>query len=104
MDEQEISQADARSLRFLRALVLVLTAVMIAGMVVLVVLFATRFPAAGGAAAGMEPPERLALPEGAEIAALTRSSTQWIAVTGAGDIYFFAPEGGAPIRHIPAQE
>lgn len=70
-------------LRFLRLLVLTLTAVMLAGMVVLVVLFATRFPDPRPPLPVL--PDTLELPPGATVQAVTQGSGWWVVVlTDAG--------------------
>ena len=82
MDEDPpLRPEDARTLRFLRVLVTVLTGTMIVGMAALVVLFATRFPR--GAAAPVLP-DRLALPPGETARAVTMG-TGWVAVVTADD-------------------
>lgn len=101
-DEQPLSEADARNLRFLRGLVLVLTATMIAGMVLLVALFYARLGGDTPAPAALVVPDRFELPAGAEIAAVTQARDFWLVVTTEGDVVFFDPEGGAPVRTIPA--
>lgn len=98
MDEPSLSEADERTLRFLRLLVLVLTATMIVGMVVLVVLFLTRFPKAGPASttnAGFVLPDTLELPEGATVQAVTQGRDWWAVVTGDDRILIFDAETGA---------
>ncbi len=105
MDDAPLSPSDARTLRYLRGLVSLLTAVMVLGMITLVVVFVMRFPDGNAAApGGLVPPHELALPPGATVAAVTRMPDAWVVVTVAGDIYFFAAGGGAPIRHIPPQK
>lgn len=92
MEEPSLSKEDERTLRFLRLLVLVLTATMIVGMVVLVVLFATRFPGSGKTQAdGIDftLPDTLELPAGATVQAVTRGQGWWAIVTGDDRILIF---------------
>lgn len=96
MDEPSLSEADERTLRFLRALVLVLTATMIVGIGVLVVLFATRFPGSGAQTAPNDPfvlPDTLELPAGATVQAITRGQGWWAVVTGDAILIFDAATG-----------
>lgn len=103
MEEPSLSQADERNLRFLRVLVLVLTATMIIGMVVLVVLFATRFPASNESAVqhdGFNLPDTLELPEGATVEAVTQGRGWWAIVTGEDEILIFDGTNGALRQRI----
>lgn len=101
MDEQPISEADARNLRFLRGLVMVLTTVMIVGMVVVVALLVSRLR---GGEATFSVPSTLELPEGVSISAVTQSRDRWIVVSEQGDVFFFTADGGAPVRVISAEQ
>lgn len=65
------------SLRFLRRLVTGLTAVMIAGMVILIALFVTRFPSNDTAL-----PDAITLPDGTTATAFTVGSGWYAVVTG----------------------
>ncbi|NDR55229.1 DUF6476 family protein [Aliiruegeria sabulilitoris] len=103
-DEQPLSEADARNLRFLRVLVLVLTGTMIAGMVLLVALFYARLGGDAPAPEALVVPERFEIPAGSEIAAVTQAKAFWVLVTTQGEVLFFAPTGGAPTRTIPAPD
>ena len=103
-DEQSLSEADARTLRFLRGLVLVLTATMIAGMVLLVVLFYARLGGETPETDALSLPERFELPAEAELAAVTRARDFWVLVTVDGEVLFYDPEGGAPIRTVRPEE
>ncbi len=69
------------NLNFLRILVTVLTATMIGGMVVLIVLFWTRFPS--GSAAPL--PDAITLPEGTEAQTVTYGPGWYLVVTQAGE-------------------
>ncbi|MFD0979647.1 DUF6476 family protein [Tropicimonas aquimaris] len=102
--EPDLSAEDARTLRFLRGLVLVLTATMILGIGTLVVLFATRFP--GGerivpaAAEGLRLPERIALPDGARPLAVTQGDGWWAVVTDADEILIYDAATGAVRQRV----
>ncbi|WP_111537460.1 DUF6476 family protein [Palleronia aestuarii] len=75
-------------LQFLKWLVIALTATLLAGFVVLVFLFATRFPNPQAPL-----PAAITLPDGATARAVTRG-TDWIAVvTDADEILIYAPDG-----------
>ncbi len=105
MEEQELSPEDARTLRFLRILVFVLTATMIAGMALLIVLFWLRFSGREAAPAeALTLPDMLELPAGETAAAVTRAKDFWVVVGQEGVVYFFAPDGGAPIRSLEMSE
>ncbi len=77
-------------LRFLRILVTGLTATMLAGLIILIWLFVTRFP---------EPvpvlalPDAIALPDGTRATAFTRGPDWLAVVTKEGEILIFDPEG-----------
>jgi hypothetical protein len=84
-DDTPLRPEDARTLRFLKLLVTTLTATMIAGMAVLVVLFATRFPATDPAAPPSGTPITVALPDSitlppGESARAVTLGSDWIAV------------------------
>ncbi len=101
-EDRPLSEADARMLRFLRGLVLVLTTTMIAGMALLIVLFAMRF--SGRDEVAPQPlglPDGFVLPDASRPTAVTRTGEQWIVVTEAGDVLFYDAAGGEPVRHIP---
>lgn len=95
-DKAPLSAPDARSLRFLKTLVTVLTATMILGLLTIVILLVIRLQAP-------RPPlfpDTLTLPEGTTPTAITRGDG-WIGVvTGDNRILIFDPEGGPPIREI----
>ncbi|MCU0909721.1 MAG: DUF6476 family protein [Rhodobacteraceae bacterium] len=80
-DDPPLRPEDARTLRFLRGLVTVLTGTMIVGMAVLVVLFATRFPRTPAVPVL---PGTITLPPGETARAVTMG-TGWIAVVTADD-------------------
>jgi len=78
-------------LRFLRRLVTVLTAAMIAGVAALVVLLAMRLTAPPPPAL----PERVRLPEGVTAQAVTFGAGWYAVVTRAGEILVFDADTGA---------
>lgn len=75
-------------LRFLKALVTILTGVMIAGLITIVVLLVTRLPGAA-----ITVPDRLQVPAGAEVLAVTQAPGLWLATTADGRLLLFAPDG-----------
>lgn len=75
-------------LRFLKALVTILTGVMIAGLIAVVVVLVTRLP---GVAVTV--PERLQVPSGAEVLAVTQAPGFWLVTTTDGRLLMFAPDG-----------
>ena len=84
--------ADARALRFLRALVTTLTAVMIVGIVAVVALLVIRMPDAEALTAAPVP-EALRLPDGTSATAFTRGR-DWFAVVTADDrILIYGADG-----------
>jgi len=77
------------SLRFLRILVTVLTAVMIVGFIVLIGFLVTRFPDSGA----LPLPDQITLPDGTMPVAFTQTA-DWFAVVTDGDkILIYTPEG-----------
>ncbi|QFU08670.1 hypothetical protein PARPLA_02677 [Rhodobacteraceae bacterium THAF1] len=72
----------------LKWLVIALTATMLAGMVTLIWLFATRFPQPIA-----ELPNALALPEGETVSAITRGRGFVAVVTDGGEILIFDANG-----------
>ncbi|WP_055082450.1 DUF6476 family protein [Jannaschia donghaensis] len=75
-------------LRFLKTLVTMLTGVMIVGLITVVVLLVTRLP---GAAVTL--PDRLQVPNGTSIVAVTQAPSYWIATTTDDRVLIFAPDG-----------
>ena len=71
---------DAKTLRYLKVLVTVLTATMILGFLTIVALFVMRFSEMGK----VELPDRITLPEGATAQAFTQGN-DWFAVVTDGD-------------------
>ena len=74
-------------LRLLKTLVTVLTGVMILGVIVVVGLLVTRFPAPVTA------PDALQLPDWAVVQAVTQGHGWWIVVTEDARVLFFGSDG-----------
>ncbi|MEZ5886363.1 MAG: DUF6476 family protein [Paracoccaceae bacterium] len=82
-------------LRFLKRLVTVLTATMIAGLLTVIVLLVTRFPGAPAPVAIPALPDRITLPEGTAATAVTYGPG-WIGVmTDQGTFLIFDATSGA---------
>lgn len=84
----DIETPEPANLRFLRVLVTVLTAVMIAGLIAVVALLVTRLPGAA-----VRVPDALALPVGADPLAVTQMPSGWLVTTRDGRVLLFAPDG-----------
>ncbi|MCY1125803.1 DUF6476 family protein [Frigidibacter sp. RF13] len=89
-------------LKFLKRLVTVLTATMIAGLLTIIVIFVTRFPGAtapGTAAPGALPtlPDRITLPAGASAAAVTYGQG-WIGVVTDGNAFLIFDAATGALR------
>ncbi len=80
------------NLRFLRRLVTVLTAVMIAGLVAIVSLIVIRFTAATSAPAPL--PDEITLPSGARATAFTQGGDWYAVVTDEDQILIFDRKSG----------
>lgn len=89
-------ETEARGLRLLRRLVTVLTAVMIAGIVIIVALLWIRLNAPAAPAF----PDTLALPEGASPRAVTRGDGFIAVVTDDGRIFILDPSGQTVIDEV----
>jgi Flp pilus assembly protein protease CpaA len=90
MDTSPDTEGLPPSLRFLKWLVIILTATMIVGVITVVGLLVTRMPSAQ---TGPTVPAELALPAGAEARAVTMGGT-WIAVVTSDDrILIFNTDG-----------
>ncbi len=84
------------NLRFLRILVTVLTATMIGGVVIIIVLLVTRFPTPSRPAL----PDVIALPEGATASAFTRGKGWYAVVTEDQRILIYDAASGDLTRTI----
>lgn len=90
MDDTPADPEQQRLLQFLRRLVTVLTGTMIAGLIILIWLFVTRFPDPDRA---LPLPASIDLPDGVRATAFTRGA-DWIAVVTDGDeILIYDPDG-----------
>ncbi|WGH77599.1 DUF6476 family protein [Jannaschia ovalis] len=85
----DIEPPEPPNLRFLRILVTVLTAVMIAGLIAVVATFVIRLPGAM-----IRAPEALELPPGTEILAVTQTPAYWIVTTRDDRVLIFDTDGG----------
>ncbi|RKF14838.1 hypothetical protein D6850_08165 [Roseovarius spongiae] len=87
-DTPQPQPVDAGLVRYLRLLVTILTATMVIGFIVIVVLFVTRF----SDAFGPEPPdlpETIALPDGAAPLAFTQGGDWFAVVTTEDEVLIF---------------
>lgn len=75
-------------LRFLKALVTVLTAVMILGVITIVAVLVTRLPGAA-----VDAPEALAIPPGTTIVAVTRAPSFFLVTTDDDRLLVFDVDG-----------
>ncbi len=80
---------DAALVKYLRLLVTVLTVTMIAGFIVIVILFVTKF----SAAFGPELPDQVTLPDGTQAQAFTRTADWFAIVTGDDRILIYGLDG-----------
>ncbi|MDP1668264.1 DUF6476 family protein [Phaeovulum sp.] len=78
-------------LRFVKRLVTVLTATMIAGLLAIIVLLVIRLATPAPLLPAL--PANIALPEGAEIAALTFAEGVIVVVTKTGEVLLYGPDG-----------
>jgi len=86
----EVPDNEVRSLRFLRRLVTVLTAVMIVGFIVLIGFLVTRFPNR----AQLSLPDQIVLPDGSTPVAYTQTADWFAVVTGTDEILIYGLDGG----------
>lgn len=77
---------DARTLRYLKALVTILTVTMIGGFLTIVALFVMRFAEMNR----VELPDTITLPDGAVATAFTRGEGWFAVVTGDGEILIYS--------------
>ncbi|GAA3854033.1 DUF6476 family protein [Celeribacter arenosi] len=92
IDRAEIDPKEAANLRLLRRLVTALTVVMIGGLLVLIVLFVTRFPTVS-APVSYDLPDAITLPEGVTPTAFTRGR-DWVAITTPDEILIYDAQSG----------
>jgi hypothetical protein len=86
---------DARTLKFLRLLVTVLTATMILGLLVIIALFVIKFSETRPAL-----PDRIELPAGVKATAFTQSNTWYAVVTDDNRILIYNPATGTLVQEI----
>ncbi len=83
-------------MKYLRILVTVLTVTMIAGFLVIVFLFVTKF----SEAFGPELPDQITLPDGVEATAFTQGDTWYAIVTKDQKILIFSRDSGSLTQEI----
>lgn len=86
---------DAGTLRFLKTLVTGLTVTMIAGLLVLIVLFVTRFPTPQTPL-----PDAITLPDGTRATAFTQGATWYAIVTEGNEILIYGRDSGEIAQRI----
>lgn len=91
MDKAPAPEGLPPSLRFLKALVIVLTLTMIGGVITVVALLVTRMPAAFQATVPL--PDRITLPAGVRAAAVTQAPDWFAVVTTDNRILIFNRDG-----------
>ncbi|UYV38443.1 DUF6476 family protein [Rhodobacteraceae bacterium D3-12] len=90
---------DAKTLRYLRLLVTVLTTTMILGLLVIITLFVIRFSGARESATPVLP-EEIALPAGTTAQAFTQGDRWYAIVTGDDRILIYSRSNGALMQEI----
>jgi len=98
-DTPRETPVDAGTVKYLRILVTVLTATMVLGFIVIVVLFVIRF----SDAFGPELPDVITLPDGAEAVAFTQGADWYAIVTRDDRILIYDRSSGA-LEHSIAIE
>ncbi len=88
---EEPSESEVRSLKFLRGLVTVLTAVMIVGFIILIGFLVTQFP---GTSDGVALPDTITLPDGSTPVAFTQAPGWYAVVTAEDQILIFDRASG----------
>ena len=86
---------DAKTLKFLRLLVTVLTATMILGLLVIIALFVIKFSETRPAL-----PDRITLPAGATAKAFTQGDTWFAVVTDDNRILIYNPSTGTLVQEM----
>ncbi|MDE0520674.1 MAG: DUF6476 family protein [Boseongicola sp.] len=81
---------DTRTLKYLKALVTILTVTMILGFLAIVALFVMRF----GEMSRIELPDEIALPEGVRAEAFTRGDDWFAVVTDSDEILIYSRTTG----------
>ena len=98
-DTPDPNPIDPGLVKYLRLLVTVLTAVMVVGFIVIVVLFVTKF----SDAFGPEMPDEITLPDGTMPTAYTRGDGWYAVVTGDNKILIFNAETGELLQEIAVE-
>ena len=98
-EETPIAEPDARTLRFLKGLVTVLTATMILGLGAIVVMLMIRLQAPA-TPAHPPLPETITLPQGTTATAFTQGAAWYAVVTADERILIYSRETGALIQDI----
>ena len=96
----EAPEGEVRSLRFLRVLVTVLTAVMIVGFIVLIGFLVTRFP---GTETALPLPGKITLPDGSVPVAFTQGSDWYAVVTETDEILIYDRQTGTLSQTVQVQ-
>lgn len=92
---------DAKTLKFLRRLVTLLTATMIIGLLVIIALFVIKFSDLRRAPAGrLALPDDIVLPAGATARAFTRGDSWFAVVTDDDRILIYDPSSGALVQQV----
>ena len=104
-DTTSLSPEQERHLKVLRWLVTALTATMIVGLIVLIVLFVTRFPEPRATAptATIPLPDSIPLPDGTRVTAFTRGPDWFAVVTGDNRILILDAATGALRQSITVE-
>jgi hypothetical protein len=101
MDTAPVPERLPPGLRFLKALVIVLTLTMIGGVITVVTVIVTRMPQAMRALPKM--PEAITLPDGTRAAAFTQGTDWYAVVTADNRILIFDRESGKLIQTVNIQ-
>ncbi|MEL7279919.1 MAG: DUF6476 family protein [Pseudomonadota bacterium] len=89
-DSPQTSPVDAGTVKYLRWLVTILTATMVLGFIVIVVLFVIRF----SGTSALELPDTITLPDGSTPLAFTQGTDWYAVVTQEDQILIFDRESG----------
>jgi len=86
---------DAKTLKFLRLLVTVLTGTMILGLLVIIALFVIKFSESRPSL-----PDRITLPKGTKATAFTQSDNWYAIVTDDNRILIYSPTTGTLLQEV----
>lgn len=101
MNEVPISQTEAKTLRFLRVLVTVLTTTMIFGVLAIVALLVIRFTQTP---ASVNLPDEIVLPGGTTATAFTRGPDWFAIVTSDDEILIFDSESNTLLKTLKVRD